>query len=176
MTSVYLQTKSLMAKTVGILVFTLFISLGFTATAAEDVNIVDGYAVHGYDVVAYFTVGEPTTGKDLYTAEYGGARYRFASAENRNLFAASPAQYAPQYGGYCAFGAAFGRKFDGDPTVWRIVDGKLYLNVDKNVQAKWLRDPEGFIRGANNNWQIIKYISDAQLVTSQPSGLTLGAQ
>lgn len=175
MTTAYPQTRNLMAKAIGFLVFTLFISFGFAARGAEDVNIVDGYAVHGYDVVAYFTEGEPTTGTDSYTAEYNGASYRFASAKNLNLFKASPAQYAPQYGGYCAFGTAFGRKFDGDPTAWRIVDGRLYLNLNKNVQARWLKDPEGFIRGANNNWQIIKDISDAQLVSSQPAGLTNGA-
>lgn len=175
MTSLNPQTKNLTAKAVGILVFTFFASLGFAASGAEDVNIVEGYAVHGYDVVAYFTEGQPTIGEDLYTAEYNGAMYRFASAENRNLFTASPARYAPQYGGYCAFGTAFGRKFDGDPTAWRILDGKLYLNLNKNVQARFLKDPEGFIRGANNNWPIIKNISDAQLVSSPPAGLTLGA-
>ncbi len=176
MTTTYLQTKNMIAKTIGIFVFTLFVGLGFAARAAEGVNIVDGYAVHGYDVVAYFTKGKPTIGTDLYTTEYDGARYRFASAESRNLFLASPELYAPQYGGYCAFGTAFGRKFDGDPTAWKIVDGKLYLNLNKNVQAKWLIDPEGFIRSADNNWLIVKNIPDTQLVSSQPAGLILGAQ
>ncbi len=97
------------------------------ALAVQEVNVNDGYAVHGYDVVAYFTVGAPTLGNDRFIAEYQGVAYRFASADNRDRFAADPAAYAPQYGGYCAFGTAFGRKFDGDPLAWRIVDGELYL-------------------------------------------------
>lgn len=176
MTTTYLQTKNMFAKAIGIFVFALFVSLSFTARSAEGVNIVDGYAVHGYDVVAYFTEGEPKKGKDRYTADYQGVSYRFTSAENRNLFSANPELYAPQYGGYCAFGTAFGRKFDGDPTAWKIIDGKLYLNVNKNVQAKWLKNTEGFIPSADNNWLIIENISDAQLASTQPSGLTLGAQ
>jgi YHS domain-containing protein len=70
---------------------------------------------HGYDVVAYFTDGNAVVGNDQYTAEYDGAKYRFASADNRDKFQANPDKYAPQFGGYCAFGTAMGRKFDGDP-------------------------------------------------------------
>ena len=150
------------------------LTVGSNAQAAEEVNINDGYAVHGYDVVAYFTVGQPTEGNDQFIAEYQGARYRFASAAHRDKFAADPATYAPQYGGYCAFGASVGRKFDGDPNVWRIVDGKLYLNLNKKIQARWLQDPEGYIRGANHNWPIIANLADAQLESNPPEGLTQG--
>ncbi len=145
------------------------------AQAAQEVNINDGYAVHGYDVVAYFTVGQPTVGNDRYTADYHGATYRFASAAHRDTFAADPAKYAPQYGGFCAFGTSVGRKFDGDPHAWRIVDGKLYLNLNKKVQARWLQDPEGYIRGADHNWPIIASLTDAQLVSNSPEGLSQGA-
>ena len=145
------------------------------AQAAEEVNISDGYAVHGYDVVAYFTVGAPTRGSDQFTTEYQGAKYRFASAGNRDRFAADPAKFAPQYGGYCAFGTAVGRKFNGDPTVWRIVDGKLYLNLNKKIQQRWFTDIPGFIRGADHNWPIIVSLTDGQLASNPPAGLTLGA-
>ncbi len=145
------------------------------AQAAQEVNINNGYAVHGYDVVAYFTVGQPTVGNDQHTADYQGATYRFASAAHRDKFAADPAKYAPQYGGFCAFGTSVGRKFDGDPNVWRIVDGKLYLNLNKKIQARWLQDPEGYIRGADHNWPIIASLPDAQLASNSPEGLSQGA-
>lgn len=150
--------------------------IGQNAKAAEEVNIVGGYAVHGYDVVAYFTEGEPTPGKDEFTAEHEGATYRFASAENRDAFQADPAKYAPQYGGYCAFGTAQGRKFDGDPNAWKIVDGKLYLNLNKKVQDIWLKDVPGYVRGADHNWPLIRPIADSRLESSAPDGITLGAQ
>ena len=118
---------------------------------------------------------KPTKGNDQFTLEYQGATYRFASAANRDKFAADPATYAPQYGGYCAFGTAVGRKFDGDPTAWRIVDGKLYLNLNKNIQQRWLTDTPGFIRGADHNWPIIVSLTDGQLASNPPVGLTLGA-
>ena len=146
------------------------------ATAETEVNIVEGYAVHGYDVVAYFTQGKPVVGDDRFTAQYEGATYRFASAEHRDTFTADPALYAPQYGGYCAFGTAMGRKFDGDPNAWAVVDGKLYLNLNKNVQARWKEDVPGFIRGAENNWPLIRSVADANLEASAPAGVTIGAQ
>ncbi len=150
-------------------------TLAGSATAETEVNINSGYAVHGYDVVAYFTKGQPTEGSDEFQATYDGATYRFASAEHRDAFAADPAKYAPQYGGYCAFGTAMGRKFDGDPHAWKVVDDKLYLNLNKNVQERWLTDVPGFIRGAENNWPIIRSIGDASLESSPPAGLTQGA-
>ena len=134
------------------------VAIGAAVTAATagqpagEVNVNGGYAVHGYDVVAYFTAGQPTEGDDRYTAEYEGVQYRFASAENRDRFAGDPALYAPQYGGFCAFGTAFGRKFDGDPHAWRIVDGKLYLNYSQSVQKTWEEDIPGNIVKADQNW------------------------
>ena len=146
------------------------------AVAAQEINIVEGYAVHGYDVVAYFTEGKPVLGNDRFTATFDGATYRFASAEHRDAFVASPAKYAPQFGGFCAFGTAMGRKFDGDPTAWAIVGDKLYLNLNRDVQAKWRENVPGFLKGANNNWPIIRSIADTQLEASAPAGVTLGAQ
>ena len=146
------------------------------AAAETEVNIVEGYAVHGYDVVAYFKQGKPVAGDSRFTAQHEGVTYRFSSAEHRDAFTSDPASYAPQYGGYCAFGAAMGRKFDGDPNAWAIVDGKLYLNLNKNIQARWKENVPGFVKGANNNWPLIRSIADVQLEVSAPEGVTLGAQ
>ena len=164
-----------MALVLGLLVVPLTLA-SHRVLAAEEVNIADGHAVHGYDVVAYFVDGRPTEGKDAFAAEHEGATYRFASAENRDRFIADPGKYAPQYGGYCAYGTAQGRKFDGDPHAWRIVDSKLYLNLNPKVQKIWLEDVPGFVRGADHNWPIIRSVADAQLASSAPDGITLGAQ
>jgi len=155
--------------------FAAAFSLGVNAQAATEINVQEGYAVHGYDVVAYFTVGQPTPGSDQFTAVHDNVTYRFSSSKNRDTFTADPAAYAPQYGGYCAFGTSVGRKFDGDPHAWRIIDGKLYLNLNKKVQATWLKDVPGYIRGADNNWPIIVSLTDAVLETNPPAGLTQGA-
>lgn len=162
--------------------FLVALTLGFLAfgahsvKAADEINIVDGAAVHGYDVVAYFTEGKPVRGNTAYTAKHEGATYRFNSAGNRDLFAKDPEKYAPEYGGYCAFGTAMGRNFDGDPNAWKIVDGKLYLNLNKDIQARWKTDIPGFIKGANGNWKVIREIADNQLEASKPAGVTIGAQ
>ncbi|MEM6986685.1 MAG: YHS domain-containing (seleno)protein [Pseudomonadota bacterium] len=145
------------------------------ALAEAPVNLSEGTAVHGYDVVAYFTEGAAVKGDASHTASYNGAEYQFSSAANRDLFAADPAAYAPQYGGYCAFGTAMGRKFDIDPEAFKVVDNKLYLNLNKKVQKRWLSDVPGFIKGADNNWAIIETIADSELENNPPEGLTAGA-
>ncbi|KPJ78225.1 MAG: hypothetical protein AMJ54_04425 [Deltaproteobacteria bacterium SG8_13] len=91
----------------------------------------------GYDVVSYFTEGKAVRGTGWHVAVHQGTTYLFASKANRKQFAESPEQYLPQFGGYCAFGAAMGKKFYADPTVWKIVDGKLYMNLDNKIQKKW---------------------------------------
>ncbi|SDG09061.1 YHS domain-containing (seleno)protein [Thalassobaculum litoreum] len=109
-------------------------------------------AVDGYDPVAYFTDGKPVEGSDKYETEYNGATWRFTSAEHRDAFIAEPAKYAPQYGGYCAWAVSQGYTAKGDPQHWRIVDGKLYLNYNADVQKKWTADIPGHITAADGNW------------------------
>ena len=111
-----------------------------------------GLAIYGYDPVAYFTDGKPVLGSAAFTATHDGATWRFASAAHRELFVKSPARYAPQYGGYCAFGVAGNYKVTIDPAAWRIEDGKLYLNYDKGVQRRWLADIPGFLAKSERNW------------------------
>ncbi|MEJ5999370.1 YHS domain-containing (seleno)protein [Paucibacter soli] len=115
-----------------------------------------GVAIKGHDVVAYFSAGTPTAGLAEFSARHEGAIYHFASAANRDAFMADPARYAPQFGGFCAMGVALDKKLDGDPTAWRIVDNKLYLNVNKDVQKKWLEDLPGNLVKAKGNWPQIK--------------------
>lgn len=108
--------------------------------------------VGGYDVVAYFTDGRPVRGASQFRASHLGVEYRFASAEHLAAFRASPARYLPQYGGYCAWAVAQGNTASANPTLWRIVDGRLYLNYNAEIQTRWEADIPGFIRGADANW------------------------
>lgn len=120
-------------------------------------------AIHGYDPVSYFTKGRPTKGSSKYTATYKGAIFQFASESNRDSFKKDPEQYAPQFGGFCAMGVALNRKLDVDPTAWHIEDNKLYLNLNKDVQKKWMEDVPGNLDTAFRNWNGIQAVPDSVL-------------
>jgi YHS domain-containing protein len=111
-----------------------------------------GAAIRGYDAVAYFTQNKPVQGSPEHRAEYRGSTFHFASKANRDTFAADPAKYAPQYGGFCAFGTASGYKAAIDPAAFTVVDGKLYLNYNRDVQKQWNKDVPGYIAKADRNW------------------------
>ena len=117
----------------------------------------------GHDAVAYFTDNKPVLGSAEYTAIYNGAIYRFASAENRDTFRASPAKYAPAYGGYCALGTSFGKKFEVDGKAFRIVDGQLYVNKNLQVYETWKKDIPGNIGKADGFWPDIKDVAAGAL-------------
>ena len=129
-----------------------------TAALAEDPVFQSrkGVALKGYDPVAYHTSGGPQKGQSQHSHKWMGATWYFASAENRDLFAADPDRYAPRYGGYCAWAVSQGYTASTDPDAWDIIDGKLYLNYSKGVQRKWRKDIPGFIRLADENWPGIK--------------------
>lgn len=120
-------------------------------------------AINGFDPVAYFTEEKPTRGSGHHVAVFDGATYLFASEANKKLFEANPAKYAPAFGGYCAFGASVEKKFVADPQVWKIVDGKLYLALDAEIQSQWNKDVSGNIRKADTNWPRIKNVPAADL-------------
>ena len=111
-----------------------------------------GFAVAGYDPVAYFTQNKPVKGDPSIVLKHGGALWLFSSAANRDAFKADPEKYAPQFGGYCAYAVSQGYTAKGEPEVWKIVDGKLYLNFSRGVQKTWQRDIPGHINSANANW------------------------
>lgn len=123
---------------------------------AKDAEIYTGIfstlAVGGYDAVAYFKENKPVKGVPAFTFDYKGAKWQFASADNLNAFKANPAAYAPQYGGYCAWAVSQGYTASGDPLVWNIVNGRLFLNYDRSVQATWSKDIPGHITRADKNW------------------------
>ncbi len=122
------------------------------ASALEPTFSADGAAIRGYDPVAYFTVGEPTKGDPSITLQYQGADWHFASAQHRDMFAAEPAKYAPQYGGYCAWAASRNYVASTDPEAWQIVDDKLYLNFSRLVHARWTLRARTNIAKGDANW------------------------
>ncbi len=131
-------------------------SFAYDEGSTSSINVEAGQVIlKGYDAVAYF-LGKPAEGDKRFAVKHDGATYYFASAENMKTFQSNPAQYAPQYGGFCAMGAALGKKLDVDPSQYKVVDGKLYLNVNADVFKKWSEDVPGNIAKANANWPSIK--------------------
>ncbi|WP_371169189.1 YHS domain-containing (seleno)protein [Aliiroseovarius sp. 2305UL8-7] len=128
----------------------LFGTRAMAATSA--VYIEDGVAWDGYDPVAYFTVGEPTPGSKDYAFDYNGVTVLFSNSENRDLFAADPMKYAPQYGGYCAYAMSKGYIAPTIPEAWTIYDDKLYLNFSLRARELWSEDIPGNIVKGDKNW------------------------
>jgi YHS domain-containing protein len=125
------------------------------AVRSPDIYAKNGVAIRGADPVAYFTQGRAVIGNAKYEHQWKGAIWRFSSDQNRRLFAQNPGRYAPQYGGYCAQAVSEGNLAKTDPEAWKIVNGKLYLNYDKTVQAQWLQDVPGHIAKADRNWDSV---------------------
>lgn len=141
------------------------LTLATSAFAGEQYIDETGFAVSGYDVVAYFDLDQAPVGqaqpagvpgKKNITAEFNGATFAFSTEENRERFLADPAAYVPQYDGHCAYGVSKGGKVPGNPNLWRIVDDKLYLNITPNVVSFWEEDIPGNLTLAENNWVSIE--------------------
>jgi YHS domain-containing protein len=124
------------------------------ATAKTAVNAArwTGIAIEGTDPVAYFTEGKPVEGSREFIHEWDGAKWRFASAKNRDLFKANPEKYAPQFGGWCAYAVSQGYTASIEPEAWSIVDGKLYLNYSVSVRKQWQAEIPGHIQKGTKNW------------------------
>jgi hypothetical protein len=134
-------------------------ALGLNAAVAATggpVFVEDGAAIRGYDPVAYFDRQGPVKGQPSLTAEHDGATWWFATAANRDAFAADPERYAPTYGGYCAYAASRGYKASTDPRAWTIVGDRLFLNFSLSVRETWLKDRDNNIRKADRNWPTLR--------------------
>jgi len=142
--------------------FIVFVLLGGSIVGAQsiDYNTKKGYAINGYDVVAYFDAN-PQLGNEDFLATYDGVKYKFINQKNLDKFNANPFAYLPQYGGYCAYAVAVAsKKVNVNPETYEIRDGKLYLfyNLRKNNTLKsWINEsPNVLIPQANKNWSKIK--------------------
>jgi YHS domain-containing protein len=117
---------------------------------------IDGKAIRGYDVVAFFNEGKAVKGNDTLAYTHKDTRWLFSSRKNLEAFKANPGQYLPQYGGYCAYGTADGHKAPTETDTWTIVDGKLYFNYNQKVKGLWTKNQPALIQKANTQWPLIK--------------------
>jgi len=124
---------------------------------AEPLNLSpDGLILKGHDPVAYFTERDALLGDPDISATHDGARYHFATQANRAAFLAEPERYAPAYGGHCSYGVRMGQKLDIDPEAWRIVDGRLFVQLDHGTRLVWMLDETNNIEVADAVWPQIK--------------------
>lgn len=129
-----------------------FLSMA-TASVADTLQYVtENGAIDGYDPVSYFTEGRPERGSAEITSNWNGAQWRFTSVEHRDAFLKAPEKYAPQYGGFCALGTAHGGAVPTDPGAWTIWEGKLYLNMIKDVSITWRYNPQKLTERADIKW------------------------
>ena len=123
-----------------------------TGASAGDYFEKDGVALRGYDPVSYFTEGKPEPGLPAHSYVHKGTKFLFVSADHQRMFAEDPDKYAPQFGGYCAYGTAQGYKVSTQPDAFSVVDGKLYLNYNREVVKIWQQDVPGNIALAEEKW------------------------
>ncbi len=110
----------------------------------------------GHDPVAYFKQGAPARGKPDIKVALPDRTYYFANAENKAVFEADPTRYEPQYGGFCASGAAFAIKLGSDPGAWQIHQGRLFIFGDELGKAAWTVDPVWNVDHADRLWPGMK--------------------
>ena len=128
-----------------------------TARAGTVINVTgEGVAIEGADPVAYFTERKYVPGAPQFAYDWEGASWLFASENNRDAFAENPEKYAPQYGGWCGYAAARGALAPIDPEAWTVYEGRLYLNFNKRVRARWQKDIPGEIARADAKWPRIR--------------------
>lgn len=152
----------MLIKTYSIVLIALLLAFTSQTALAENTEQAT-VAVSGYDVVSYHSEQGPLRGNGYFVTKHDGGTYLFANKQNKERFDSNPEKYVPAYGGYCAYGVSVDKKFYSDPQVWRIVDGKLYLNLDVKIQKTWLKDVPGSIKKADANWPRIKDKTPSEL-------------
>ena len=137
---------------------TLIFSMAFLAIMAQKPEIfsTEAGAIQGYDPVAFFKESKPVPGQREFSHSWNAATWYFSSKENMDTFIADPVRYAPQFGGWCAYGTASGHKSPTQPETWTIVNDKLYFNYNPSVQKLWNKNQNGLIEQANKNWPAVK--------------------
>lgn len=139
-------------------------ALAYDLNSPAAINVdAKGVILRGVDATTYATGAAPVAGSPDYAAKVGGATYHFASGASRDKFLAASATFEPAFGGFCATGAALGKKLDGDPAIFRMYEGKLYVFVSKDAVALWDKDPAGTLAKANANWPNISNKTPASL-------------
>jgi YHS domain-containing protein len=150
--------------TLSAMVMATAIAIALPAAAEDEYNVSTGITtagvplgLHGVDAVALTAWNTVSEGDAQYTVVEDGVAYYFASEDSAKKFKANPAMYAPQYGGFCAYAVALGKKFDGDPRYADIVDGKLYLFVNAEIFEKYKKDSARILAKAERTWPRIEH-------------------
>ena len=138
-------------KIFSIVFFAILLSAGVYAQDVKYFNT-NGNAIKGYDAVAYFLQNKAIKGSDSFSCDWSGSKWLFASKANLDSFKLSPEKYAPQYGGYCAYGCSENHLAPTDPNAFTIVGNKLYLNYNLKVKEIWVKDTTGKIKAADGYW------------------------
>ena len=148
-----------------ILIVMLVLSVGSSLAFSKQGDLQQGLKVahSGYDVVSYFTVGKAEQGNTQYTAIYKDTVYQFTTSHHQAIFLKKPEKYLPQFNGYCAYGVTYTQKIDADPTVWKIVGGKLYFNLNQKFLKDWSKDVMASIEKGNEEWELIKDVPPGDL-------------
>ena len=137
------------------LIILLFSAYNLSAQKAE-VFSKEGTAIRGYDAVAYFNEAKPVKGNDAFNFIWNDTKWIFSTQQNLDSFKSDPVKFAPQYGGYCAYGVSEDHKSPTDPLAWTISNGKLYLNYNLKVKELWNRDQQKRIEDADKNWLLLR--------------------
>lgn len=116
-----------------------------------------GIAINGYDPVAYFNQQDAVQGNDKFTFDWSGSKWKFVSQSNLDSFKLAPEKYAPQYGGFCAYGTSENHLSPTDPKAWTVVNGKLYLNYNLQVKQLWIKDTTSRIKAADGYWPALNH-------------------
>lgn len=157
------MTQSKRTLSVVVVLMVLMAAAAGVAFGGESISVSNGLtaaggplAIHGFDAVSYHDDGGPRRGLAKHSTKWDDAVYRFANEKSLRKFKRNPGKYAPQFGGFCAYGTSVGKKFDGDPEVYRIVGGKLYFNLNPDIKATWEKDLQENIEKAEKKWPAIK--------------------
>lgn len=138
------------------LITALFLT-GMVYSQGIKFNSKEGVAIKGYDPVAYFTQQKAVMGRDEFTLDWSGSIWKFSSKENLDSFTVNPGKYAPQFGGFCAYGCSENHLAPTDPEAWTIIDQKLYLNYNLKTRVVWLKDTATRIKNANSFWPALNH-------------------
>ncbi len=134
--------------------FAILLTTGVFAQSSKFTSK-DGVAIKGYDPVAYFKQQKAVEGNYKYSIDWSGSKWNFASQANLDSFKVAPEKYAPQYGGFCAYGTSENHLSPTDPEAWTIVNNKLYLNYNMNVKKVWINDTSSRIKAADAFWPLL---------------------
>ncbi|MEP1034616.1 YHS domain-containing (seleno)protein [Ekhidna sp.] len=143
-----------------LLAISLISSCNTVDAPKDEIYNIEGIALDGYDLVAYFAQGEAKKGVNQEVVNYNGISYQFSSTKNRRLFEENPEKYLPEYGGWCAYAVAeTSTKMEPDPTQWQIQDGQLILftsswmtKLTGSLKEEWNQDPIDYEVRADANW------------------------